>query len=80
MKPRYLLTLVLFLSLAVGFAQQNTAEKNYVSTHYTKKTFKIPMRDGVHLHTEVYVPKDKSRAIPWSCSAPLTALAPTVRP
>lgn len=31
---------------------------DYVKSHYTKYEFKIPMRDGVHLFTSVYVPKD----------------------
>ena len=30
---------------------------------YTKYEYKVPMRDGVHLHTAVYVPKDSSH--PW---------------
>ncbi len=29
-----------------------------VKEHYTKYEFRIPMRDGVHLFTSVYVPKD----------------------
>lgn len=36
----------------------------FVKEHYTKKTFKIPVRDGVHLHTIVYSPKDDSRSYP----------------
>jgi putative CocE/NonD family hydrolase len=31
-----------------------------VSAHYTKHEYKIPMRDGVHLFTAVYVPNDAS--------------------
>jgi hypothetical protein len=31
--------------------------------HYTKHEYRIPMRDGVRLHTHVYTPKDASR--PW---------------
>jgi putative CocE/NonD family hydrolase len=36
-----------------------------VKEHYTKYEFRIPMRDGVHLFTSVYVPKDTSRAYPF---------------
>ena len=36
-----------------------------VKEHYTKYEFRIPMRDGVHLFTSVYVPKDSSRAYPF---------------
>ena len=36
-----------------------------IKEHYTKYEFRIPMRDGVHLFTSVYVPKDTSRAYPF---------------
>ncbi len=40
-------------------AQAKTAAKpeNFVRSHYTKYEYRIPMRDGVHLFTAVYVPK-----------------------
>jgi putative CocE/NonD family hydrolase len=31
---------------------------DYVRSHYTKYEYRIPMRDGKHLFTAVYVPKD----------------------
>jgi putative CocE/NonD family hydrolase len=34
----------------------------YIATHYTKREARIPMRDGVRLHTAIYVPKDASAA------------------
>lgn len=42
-------------------------EENFVKTHYTKYEYRIPMRDGVHLFTSVYVPKTEafSSAGPW---------------
>src|SRR5277367_5088324 len=36
-----------------------------VKEHYTKYEYRIPMRDGVHLFTSVYVPKDTSRPYPF---------------
>lgn len=41
-------------------AQDNpeTPKEDYVRAHYTKYEYRIPMRDGVHLFTSVYVPKD----------------------
>src|SRR5579864_1284904 len=36
-----------------------------VKEHYTKYEYRIPMRDGVHLFTSVYVPKDSSRPYPF---------------
>jgi len=41
--------------LALG--QSRTPEFD-AKAHYTKYEFRIPMRDGVHLFTAVYVPKD----------------------
>jgi len=40
-------------------AQAKPAAKpeNFVRSHYTKYEYRIPMRDGVHLFTAVYVPK-----------------------
>ncbi len=38
--------------------------ENYVRAHYTKYEFRIPMRDGAHLFTSVYVPKDQTQAWP----------------
>jgi uncharacterized protein len=34
------------------------ASEEYVRSHYTKYEYRIPMRDGKHLFTAVYVPKD----------------------
>jgi uncharacterized protein len=34
-------------------------------TLYTKAEYRIPMRDGVHLHTAVYVPKDTTARYPF---------------
>ena len=36
----------------------------YVYEHYEKRSYKIPMRDGTTLHTQVYTPKDKTRSYP----------------
>lgn len=36
-----------------------------VKEHYTKYEYRIPMRDGVHLFTAVYVPKDSSHPYPF---------------
>ena len=38
--------------------QPAPAAEDYVRAHYTKYEFRIPMRDGKHLFTAVYVPKD----------------------
>src|SRR5204863_8065269 len=36
----------------------------YIREHYARKTYRVPMRDGVFLHTIVYSPKDSARAYP----------------
>ena len=36
------------------------ARAAYIRSHYTKSEFRIPMRDGAHLFTAVYVPNDIS--------------------
>ena len=63
----------LFIVLAVtwtafSMAQApSTASESFVKTHYVKYEYRIPMRDGVHLFTSVYVPKQGSFASdgPW---------------
>lgn len=52
--------LVLLLSPHALMAQG----KEYVKSHYSKFEYKIPMRDGAHLFTAVYVPKDTSQKYP----------------
>src|SRR5271154_1769843 len=36
-----------------------------VPAHYAKYEYRIPMRDGVHLFTAVYVPRDESKPYPF---------------
>ena len=35
-----------------------------IRAYFTKYVYRIKMRDGVHLHTNVYVPKDRTRYYP----------------
>ncbi len=55
------------LGLTAHLAAQSKAEaaEYDVKEHYTKYEYRIPMRDGVHLFTSIYVPKDSSRAYPF---------------
>ena len=60
-------TALLILILSVGLAPRagaQTKEEFNVREHYTKFEFRIPMRDGVHLFTSVYVPKVTSMPTP----------------
>ncbi len=36
----------------------------YIRNNYEKREIRIPMRDGVHLFTAVYLPRDRSRTYP----------------
>ena len=47
---------------AAGQPPANPAK--FVRDNYTKQEFKIPVRDGVHLFTSVYSPKDTSKTYP----------------
>ncbi len=48
------------------FAQARPDAPDFdVKEHYTKFEYRIAMRDGVHLFTSVYVPKDTSRPYPF---------------
>ena len=51
-------------------------EEDYVKAHYTKYEYRIPMRDGVHLFTAVYVPKDASQSYPFMMDRTPYSVAP----
>ncbi|MGB6192472.1 MAG: CocE/NonD family hydrolase [Terracidiphilus sp.] len=46
------------VSLSAHQTTTDAPKENYVRAHYTKYEYRIPMRDGKRLMTEVYVPKD----------------------
>ena len=48
----------------------------YVRSHYTKYEYLVPMRDGVHLFTSVYVPKDASQKYPFLLTRTPYSVAP----
>ena len=48
----------------------------WLAEHYTKYEHLIPMRDGVHLFTRVYVPKDDSEKWPILITRTPYALKP----
>lgn len=55
-----------WLALAAGscFGADEPIEV-YIKANYTKYEFRIPMRDGKHLFTSVYTPKDTSQPYPF---------------
>ena len=67
MLSRIVLVLVILSASCMprAWAQAKPPEEFSVREHYTKYEYRIPMRDGVHLFTAVYVPKDASVAYPF---------------
>jgi putative CocE/NonD family hydrolase len=68
MRRQIFLTLCVFIAVLLGttWAQNRNEETEFdVKEHYTKYEYRIPVRDGVHLFTSVYVPKDSSRSYPF---------------
>ncbi len=59
-----------------GWAQAKPPEEFNVREYYTKYEYRIPMRDGVHLFTTVYVPKDSSVAYPFLMDRTPYSVAP----
>lgn len=57
-----LLVLILFSGILVGGPLFEL--RDYIRDHYEKREIRIPMRDGVHLFTAVYLPRDRSRTYP----------------
>jgi len=61
-----LATLLILVSTAALFSQTRPDPPDFdAKEHYTKYEYRIPMRDGVHLFTSVYVPKDSSHSYPF---------------
>jgi putative CocE/NonD family hydrolase len=75
---RYVALCVFALSLtAFGFGQSKDEGRDFdVKAHYTKYEYRIPMRDGVHLFTAVYAPKDTSRTYPFLINRTPYSIAP----
>jgi putative CocE/NonD family hydrolase len=73
---------ILILTLAVLTPQlpaqtkPDAAPEFDVKQHYTKYEYNIQMRDGVHLFTSVYVPKDISHTYPFLINRTPYSVAP----
>ncbi len=48
------------LAPMAGEQAESLQRTQYIRSHYTKFEYRIPMRDGVHLFTSVYVPNNAS--------------------
>lgn len=61
LKQKYiLLSFILILNLSGCIVKNRDSDSLYVTQHYTKQEYMIPMRDGVKLYTAVYSPRDTS--------------------
>ena len=58
------LRLAVVAALTLSSSMVLTAEQSDIKTQYSKSEFRIPMRDGVHLFTVVYAPRDASTTFP----------------
>jgi uncharacterized protein len=71
------LALLIRVLAANGLAQSKPNEPEFdVKAHYTKYEYRIPMRDGVHLFTSVYVPKDSLHSYPFLINRTPYSVAP----
>jgi uncharacterized protein len=59
---RFTTAVLLLMLVAPSIARAQGLD--FIKSHYTKFEHKIPMRDGVHLFTSVYVPKDTKERYP----------------
>ena len=71
-----ILTLLACIICYVPCLPQDHKTSEYVKENYEKAVFKIPMRDGVKLHTVVYSPKDKSEKYPILMKRTCYSVAP----
>jgi uncharacterized protein len=67
----------LFLALLASIPLAScAAPASNLAARYVKYEYRIPMRDGVHLFTAVYVPKDASRTYPFLMTRTPYSVAP----
>lgn len=69
-------SLVVALSAVVLAQSSASAGADAVRARYTKYEYMIPMRDGVRLFTQVYVPKDASQTYPFLLTRTPYSVAP----
>lgn len=68
--------ILVLLLLCVPALAQPAPEQFDVRANYTKQEFRIPMRDGKHLFTAVYVPRDTSKQYPFLMTRTPYSVAP----
>src|SRR6202050_5279697 len=74
--PSFLILVTLVLTANLAAQAKADAAEYQVKEHYTKYEYRIPMRDGVHLFTSIYVPKDSSKTFPFLIDRTPYSVAP----
>lgn len=64
MHLRFRLKLIVIILTFVNILACAQEKENFIKDNFDKKEYRIQMRDGVHLYTIVYSPKDKSKTYP----------------
>jgi putative CocE/NonD family hydrolase len=59
------IAIVAVISLRAAEAQEQLPTLDELPSLYAKMDVMIPMRDGVHLHTEIYTPKNVTAPLPF---------------
>jgi putative CocE/NonD family hydrolase len=72
--PAVIILVIGAAALAVQPGGAGGAE--YVRRNYLKREVRVPMRDGVHLFTAIYTPKDESRPYPILLNRTPYSIAP----
>lgn len=62
--PWFCMRFLLLVGITFGAGSVCSCDSSHLSTDYKKFEYRIPMRDGVHLFTAVYVPRDASQKYP----------------
>src|SRR5215469_16023644 len=70
-----IVTAIVF-SVSVKSLRSQNSQESSVRDLYTKHEYRIQMRDGVHLFTSVYVPKDTSKTYPMLMTRTPYSVAP----
>ena len=63
-KTNLFLVFGLLCLLHMGAAARTTSGRTWIEENYRKTEYRIPMRDGIHLHTTVYAPCDTTERHP----------------
>jgi len=56
--------IILYISCSIAFIALAKGQSNFVKENFTKTETDIVMRDGIKLHTVIYIPKDQSKPLP----------------